>query len=66
MKKPDPVSTEDHIGIDRNIPHHIGLRRRKCALEELLAGCDSGALLPKLPGWDEMVPVGIEILDRTS
>ena len=34
----------------------------KCRLDELLAQCDPDAPSPRIPGWDEMVPVGKEIL----
>ena len=38
-------------------------RRKKYKLAELLAECDPSAPPPRLDGWDEMVPVGKEILD---
>ena len=34
----------------------------KYTLDELLAQCDPDAPSPRIPGWDEMVPVGKEIL----
>ena len=38
-------------------------RRKKFTLVELLAECDPSAPPPRIDGWDEMVPVGKEILD---
>ena len=35
----------------------------KYKLAELLAECDPSAPLPRVDGWDEMVPVGKEIID---
>lgn len=40
-----------------------GAQRRKYKLVELLAECDPSAPLPRVDGWDEMKPVGKEILD---
>ncbi len=37
---------------------------RKYTLDELLAQCDPGLQLPVLPEWEEMVPVGREIIDQ--
>ena len=34
----------------------------KYTLDELLAQCDPDAPSPRIPGWDDMVPVGKEIL----
>ena len=35
--------------------------KRRYKLEDLLAEMPAGKL-PKVPGWDEMVPVGLEVL----
>ena len=37
--------------------------RKKYKLVALLAECDPSSPLPRVDGWDEMVPVGKEIID---
>lgn len=39
----------------------IASTKRRYKLEELLAEMPAGKL-PKVPGWDEMAPIGLEVL----
>ena len=38
------------------------IKPKKYTLSELLAQCDPDTPLPRIPGWDDMTPVGKEIL----
>ena len=42
---------------------HLSERRRKYTLDELLTECNSDAPFPTVERWEEMAPVGREVLD---
>ena len=40
------------------------MKKPKYKLEDLLAQCDPAKPFPKVDGWEDMVPVGREIIDQ--
>ena len=63
-RKSDAVDTTDldvtNAGADAVEP--ATSKPKKYTLGELLAQCDPDAPSPRIPGWDDMTPVGKEIL----